>query len=252
MNCDVFIPVRMSNTRLPKKAMKDIDGRPIICYLIDRLKQAKKIRYIIVCTTTNDADDILVEFLEKNNILVFRGSERDIIERYLDTSKHFGTDFIVDVNGDDIYSDPVYVDKIVSKFKQTNADFIDMVNFPFGIASVGIKTSALEKICKLKKTHNTETGYRLFFTENKIFNVHKLKPEPNIKFPKNLRLTLDYEEDLFLAKEIFKNLGNNFHLNDLLNLFYEKPKLLKITDNLEQRYKKHWNKNLTDTSIRDI
>jgi len=65
-------------------------------------------------------------------------------------------------------------------------------------------------------------------------------------------LTLDYEEDLFLAKEIFKNLGNNFHLNDLLNLFYEKPKLLKITDNLEQRYKKHWNKNLTDTSIKDI
>lgn len=252
MNCDVFIPVRVSNTRLPQKAMKLVEGKPIILYLIERLLSAKKIRNIVVCTTTMESDNPLVKLLEKLNILVFRGNEKDILIRYLDATRKFKTNFIVSVDGDDIYTDPTYVDEIVSIYEKTNCDYVDMVEFPFGIASVGIKTSSLEKICELKQTENTDTGYRLFFTKNNIFNVHQLKPKKEITFPKNLRLTLDYEEDLTLAKEIFKNLGNDFHLSDILELFTKKPELLKITANLEKKYKEHWNKNLADTSIKDI
>ena len=86
----------------------------------------------------------------------------------------------------------------------------------------------------------------------KIFKIYELKPSENISFPKNLRLTLDYEEDLILAKKIFKELGNDFHLSDILQLFQNSPNLLKITENLEKKYKEHWDSNVTDTSIRDI
>lgn len=251
VNYDIFIPVRLNNTRLPQKAMKEINGKPIIKYLIERLESAQKIRYIVVCTTIQKYDDPLVEFLEKEKVKVFRGNENDILIRYLNAAKYFGTDYIVSVDGDDIYTDPIFVDKIVSEFEKTNADYVDMAGFPFGIASVGIKKDVLQKICELKRTNNTETGYRLFFTKTNLFKVYSLKPEPHIKFPKNLRLTLDYKEDLDLAKKIFKILGNDFHLENILKLFEEKPELLKITDNLEMRYKEHWNKNVTDVSIRN-
>ncbi len=252
MNCDVFIPIRLSNTRLPQKAMKLVNGKPIITYLIERLLSAKKIRNIIICTTTNESDDPLVNLLEKFNVEVFRGNENDILIRYLNAARKFETDFIISVDGDDVYTDTDYVDELVSIYEKINYDYIDMIEFPFGIASVGIKTSALEKICNLKQTENTDTGYRLFFTENDIFNVYQLKPKKEIVFPKNLRLTLDYEEDLVLAKEIFKNLGNDFHLQDILELVTKNPELLKITSNLEEKYKEHWNKNLADTSIKNI
>ncbi len=252
MNCDVFIPIRLSNTRLPQKAMKLVNGKPIITYLIERLLSAKKIRNVIICTTTNESDDPLVNLLKKFNVKVFRGNEKDILIRYLDAARKFETDFIVSVDGDDVYTDTDYVNEIVSIYEKINYDYIDMIEFPFGIASVGIKTSALEKICNLKQTENTDTGYRLFFTENDIFNVHQLKPKKEIIFPKNLRLTLDYEEDLVLAKEIFKNLGNDFHLHDILELVTKNPELLKITSNLEEKYKEHWNRNLADTSIKNI
>ena len=252
MNCDVFIPIRLSNTRLPQKAMKLVNNKPIILYLIVRLLSAKKIRNIVVCTTTSKSDDPLVKLLENLNVQVFRGSEKDILVRYLDAATKFETDFIVSVDGDDIYTDINYVDKMITIYEKNNFDYIDMIEFPFGIASVGIKTSALKKICELKQTENTDTGYRLFFTENDIFNVYQLKPKKEIIFPKKLRLTLDYEEDLMLAKEIFVNLGNDFHLEDILELIRKKPELLKITDNLEEKYKEHWGKNLADTSIKNM
>ena len=252
MNCDVFIPIRLSNTRLPKKALKEINGVPVVKHLIERIKKSKKIRNVVVCTTKNEKDDELVEFLEKENYMFYRGSENDILARYLDAAKNFDTNFIVSVDGDDIYSDPDYVDKMILAYEETNADYIDMVNFPFGIASVGIKKDALVKVCELKKTDNTETGYRLFFHNEDVFKVHKMEPEENIKFPKELRLTLDYQEDLDLARKIISELGNDFNLKDIIELFKKNPELLDITDNLEERYKQHWDNNVADTQLKDI
>ncbi len=252
MNYDVFIPIRLSNTRLPKKALKEINGIPVVKYLIERVKKSKKIRNVVICTTKNEKDDELVEFLEKENYMFYRGNESDILARYLDAAKNFNTDFIVSVDGDDIYSDPDYIDKMILAYEKTNADYIDMINFPFGIASVGIKNDALVRVCELKKTDNTETGYRLFFHDEKVFKVHKMEPEKNIKFPKNLRLTLDYQEDLDLARKIISELGNDFHLENIITLFEKNPELLDITDNLEERYKQHWDSNVADTRLKDI
>ena len=79
-----------------------------------------------------------------------------------------------------------------------------------------------------------------------------MKPENNIKFPKELRLTLDYQEDLDLARKIISKLGNDFHLEDVVELFEKNPELLEITNNLEERYKQHWDRNVADTKLKDI
>ena len=251
MNYDIFIPVRLSSTRLPQKHLKIVEGKPIILHLIERLTNTKRIRNIVICTTDQKVDDPLVDLLKETNVKIFRGNEKDILNRYLEVAKTFGTDFIINADGDDVYADPEYIDKIVSLFERDNCDYVDMIGFPFGMASVGIKYSALEKICKTKQTEDTDTGYRLFFTENKIFNVTQLKLEKGITYPKNLHLTLDYEEDLLLAKKIYAELGTDFRLKDILELFSKKPELLEITNGIEIKYKKHWDTNLTDISIKD-
>lgn len=249
INCDVLIPVRTGNTRLPGKALKQIDGKEIILYLIERLKTCKNIRKVIVCTTSLPSDDLLSELLARKKIDFFRGSEKDILDRFYSTSKKFQTDFIINVDGDDIYTDPLYVDKMAQHFENTCADYIDMIGFPFGFRSVGFSKNALEKICKLKNTNNTETGYRDFFTATGIFKISNMNYD-YIKFPKNLRLSLDYEEDLKLAKIIFSKLGNNFHLFDILELFKNSPNLLEITANLDTKWSKHYKNNITNFSLK--
>lgn len=171
MNVDIFIPARLGSSRLPEKHFKKIDGQPVIKYLIERLKSTKKIRNIVVCTTNLKSDDPLVEFLEKEEILYYRGNSKDILVRFLDASKKFNTDIIVDVEGDKIYTDPIFVDKIVEKMINSDIDYLEgkssnenePVHGIHGVIPAGIRVSILEKICNLKKTNNTETGYREFF-----------------------------------------------------------------------------------------
>ena len=55
-----------------------------------------------------------------------------------------------------------------------------------------------------------------------------------------------------MAKKIISKLGNDFHLEDIIELFEKNPNLLKITDNLEERYKQHWDRNVADTHLKDI
>ena len=260
INSDIFIPVRLSSQRLPSKHLRLVNGEIILLKLIRRLEKCKKIRKIIVCTTTHRSDDPLIEILEKESILYFRGDKNDIITRFLDAAKEFDTDQIIDVEGDKIYTDPIFVDKVVDELQDPNVDFVigndpldkfnEFNNLIPGFIPAGIKKTALEKLCKIKKSDNTETGYREFFTKMKIFNCKYIIPENFKNNPNDIRLTLDYEEDLKIANEIFTELGDDFSYNDILKLYDQKPSLHEITKPLTKKWKEHYQNNITTFDIK--
>lgn len=242
---DIFIPVRLGNTRLPGKALRLCNNKPILFHLLERLKKSKKVRNIVVCTTKNSDDDKLENALLDNGYFVFRGSEKDILARFFEASKKFKPDFIINVDGDDIFTDPILVDNMIKEYKETDADFIDMIDFPFGFRLVGFKRSALEHVCKIKTSTNTETGYRDFFYEVSSFKNHKMFFDKKITYSSKIRLSLDYPEDLSLAEIIIKKLGNDFSLMEILELFKKEPSLLEITEHLDTKWKEHYNANLS-------
>ena len=257
LNADIFIPARLDSARLPKKQLKIINGVPIIKILIDRLKNAKKIRNIVVCTTTSKTDDQLVTYLEKIGVKYFRGSEKDILERLYKAAEKFDTDIIIDVEGDKIYTDPLFVDKLVSKLEEPKNDFVmgqanefDASEAIHGIIPSGFKVSALKKICQLKKTNDTETGYIEFFTNTNYFNCKYIFPEINIEIPKNLKLTLDYPEDLEFAKKIFQILGNDPKLEEIITLVSKNPELIKIIEATSKKWIINYKKNMTNVSLK--
>ncbi len=261
MNADIFILARLGSSRLPEKHLKEIDGIPAIKRLVDRLRTAKKVRKIVVCTTNMPSDDRLVNFLIKEKITYFRGNEKDVLTRLLDAANNFKTDVIIDVEGDKLYVDPVYVDKIVNEMEYQDVDFIigsdtgrfdPTDHFIHGIIPAGIRVTALTKLCKLKKASDTETGYKEFFTLTNLFSIKYIKPEINSKHSKNIRLTLDYKEDLDLANLIFKELGNNFHLYDLVELFNKKPELVKITESIMIEWKNNYKNHTANFALNEF
>lgn len=254
MNIDVFILARLGSSRLPKKHFKEILDKPVIYHLIHRIKKAKKIRKIIVCTTDLKSDDELVNYLQKENIDVFRGSSNDLIKRISDAAELYQTDIIIDVEGDKIYTDPKYIDIIANEFQKSQLDYVtgndSLKKFNpshgiHGIIPAGFSVNAIKKMYNLKKTNDTETGYREYFLGNE-FKVKYIVPQHIDKFPKNLRLFLDYPEDLEMAREIFKELGNDFDMESLLDFLEKRPELLEITKPAVKRWLENYESKKTN------
>lgn len=238
MKTAIFLSVREKATRLPKKVLLEIKAKTVTEHLIDRLKQTKLPDLIVLCTSTHPNDTILVEIAKKNGIEYFRGSEDDKLNRYLNAALKFGIDFMVIVDGDDIFCDPVFIDKTIERFIQTNADFITCKDLPLGVASSGITLEALEKVCEIKDETDTEVwgGY---FTETDLFTVEYLKVEDEELRHPEIRMTLDYPEDFEFFKAVFDRLympGKVFTLKEIMRLLKGNPQIIDINKDMQKAY----------------
>jgi len=239
MKTAIFLSIREKATRLPKKELLEIKGKTVTEHLIDRLKQAKLPDMVVMCTSTHPDDTVLVDIAEKNNIEYFRGSEEDKLDRYLQAAKKFGIDFMLIVDGDDIFCDPECIDNIITNFDETNADYIRYQDLPLGASANGIKLEALKKVCEIKDESDTEVwgGY---FTKTGLFDVIFLEPAEELKHPE-IRMTLDYIEDFKFFVSVFEELykpNRVFSLWEIIKLVEEKPEIAEINKGVQEKYLK--------------
>lgn len=254
MNVDIFIPARLDGKRLSKKHLRKINGVPIIEHLVNRLKKVSNARKVIVCTTEKETDDELVNFLQNKKIEYFRGDEKNILNRFVEAAKKFGTDVIIDVEGDKLFTEPQLVEKIILEMKQNNFDFVigskssifePTDHFIHGIIPAGIRVSCIKKVLSKTKTDNFETGYKEFFINNsqitkKFFNFDT----HNLKIPKELRLTIDYPEDFEFANKLYQKLNIDFTYLDILNIVNKNKEILKIIENVQETWSKNYENEL--------
>jgi len=99
-NVDVIIQARMGSSRLPGKIMKKIEDKTVLDHVIDRVSKATKIRHVIICTSTMEQDNIVFEHCKSRNIKCFRGSELNVLNRYYETAKFYGSETIVRLTSD--------------------------------------------------------------------------------------------------------------------------------------------------------
>ena len=153
MKIGVFITVRLGSTRLPKKALMEIKGKSTIVHLIERIKRAKNLDKIVLCTTTNPEDKKLIKIAKEKNISYFAGDEKDIIKRHFDSANYHKIDFVINVDGDDLFCDFEYIDKIAEEAKE-NYEIFDVIStrdLPFGVNSFGYKIDCLKSIFEKKR-----------------------------------------------------------------------------------------------------
>jgi len=233
---------RLKSTRLPKKLLLEVQGKPIITHMIERLKLAKKVDNIILCTSTNPQDNPLAEIANNSSIGHYFGDPEDVLLRMLNTADAFNLDYILTITADCPFADPLYADKIVEKYLETDADLIRQFDLPHGAFSYGIKVEALREVIKLKDSSDTEVWGR-YFTDTGLFHVLDLDVEDTHHYRPGLRMTLDYPEDFQFFKTIFDHLypkNRNFTLSEILTLLDDKPEIIEINRSCGQRFKKRF------------
>ena len=231
MNKGILITVRTNSVRLPQKALVEFsEGLMTIEYLIDRIKFSENADKIILCTTNNIEDNILIEIAKKYNIDYFRGSEKDKLVRWKDASDKFDIEFIVTADGDDLFIDPKLIDISFDQLENGNADFIHSTGIICGSFTYALRRSALQKVCQIKNTTDTEMMW-VYFTDTGIFNVEELKNVPSNYFRHDIRMTLDYPEDLDFFKTVIsksKNKNKYLTLNEIINVIDNNPSIKNI------------------------
>jgi spore coat polysaccharide biosynthesis protein SpsF len=245
MRCIVFLTVRTASTRLPKKALLEINHRPLIKILIDRIKTCDNVKDIVVCTTKQRTDNNLVKFLVKNKIKVFRGDNKDILNRLYSAAKRYNADRFVVVEGDDVFCEPVLIDRTCEKLFENKYDFLYWEDLPFGVSPLGIMTGKLKILVRNKGTKDTETGWGKFIEDSGFFNTGKLKPRNKKWRRQDIRLSVDYSQDFKLIKTIYESLPNQFSLTDIIRLLDKNQYLKKINESVKKKYKQNFEKKMT-------
>ena len=235
---------RLKSTRLPKKIMLEVGGKPLIVHMLDRIKHAKTIDKIIICTSTNPQDDPLEEIAAKEKVNCHRGSEEDVLARLLEASKNHNLSHFANITADCPMIDPESIDQIVLEYHNSEVDLIKFDNsdddVPFDCFVVQV--DALDKICRQKKANNTEVWLK-YFTSDPEITVREIVVENIYRHPV-LKTSLDYPEDFSFIKRIFRELYKKdkvFSILDIIRLVKISPEILEInaSDELMRRWKNH-------------
>src|SRR5690554_2963193 len=112
----VIVQARMSSSRFPGKSLELIGDKPLLYYVVKRLEITGL--PVIVATSSDTSDDVLADYLQGQNINVFRGSLLNVLNRYIATAETFEIEEIIRVTADNPLVDIVYLKKALSLFEK--------------------------------------------------------------------------------------------------------------------------------------
>ena len=230
-----IIQARMGSSRLPGKVlMESDDGRPLLYHVINQLRHCEKVKNLVIATTTNQEDDEIEKFANNNSVSIFRGSEKDVLDRYFQCAKKYSFSTIVRITADCPLIDPQIVDRVIEKFFSENYDYATNTlirTFPIGTDVEVFSFSVLERTWKNAQMPSEREHVTPYIRNQGIFKTINVQNDKNIS---SLRLTVDRMEDFELIKQILKNISiNPIHLGDVLELFSRKPELIDINKHID-------------------
>ena len=235
-----IVQARMGSTRLPGKVMLNLLGQPMLVHDIERIKRSKRINEIVIATTTDSSDEIIVQLCQDRGWLYFRGSELDVLDRYYHCAKKYCADVVVRLTSDCPLIEPTIIDRVIEAFMDHSPDmdyfcnFIPQRTFPRGLDTEVISFDALEKSWKEDSNPLLREHVTQYILQNpEKFRISGITNDCNLS---HLRWTVDTKEDFQLVQEIYTYYGHNhFSWVDVLSLLEKKPELSSINDIVHQK-----------------
>jgi spore coat polysaccharide biosynthesis protein SpsF len=116
----LIIQARMSSTRLPGKSMMPLAGKPLVYRMVERLKNCRKVDEIVIATSDQPEDQVLVDLAKELNVSYFEGNLMDVRDRYLEAAEKFQADFVIRIPADNPIPDSNEIDKLIEFHLEQN------------------------------------------------------------------------------------------------------------------------------------
>ncbi len=246
MKIGIVVQARLQSTRLPGKVLLDFyKKKTILEVLIDNLKLNLEIP-IVVATSVEKADDKIEELCNKNNYSCFRGSENDVLSRFIGAAKINNFSHVIRVCSDNPFMLAEGVKQLADEaVKNPDSDYISFkvngnpsILTHYGLWAELANVKALEMVSKQRNKiyHEHVTNY--LYLNPKQFNLKWLNVSPEISQMNQFRLTVDDAEDFKNAQILMNETGVSFTANDIIKNLKKHPELLISMESLIEKHQK--------------
>ena len=240
MNTLIVVQARLGSNRFPKKVLLPFyNGKSILEIVTDRLLLNKKNAEVCIATSTNKLDDDIVELCQLKSYNFYRGSESNVLQRFIDAAKNFGAKNVIRICSDNPFLSLQLVEKLLEMANNTHSDYIGYlvgnthaIQSHIGIFPEFVTLEALEKIndatnSSIYQEHVTNYIY----SHPDEFNIHSIV-NPWFNNPTGARFTIDTPEDFNLMSQVFDKASfdhrNDADISYLLNLLDENPSFITL------------------------
>lgn len=234
----IILQARTGSTRMPEKVILPFFQEQSILDLL--LEKVKKTGIpAILATTVNPFDDRICTVAETHEVPVFRGSENDVLDRFVQAGRHFGFSKIIRVCADNPFLDLNGMLTLISEFGHSEADYLSFQlsgNKPsilthFGFWTEAVRLSALEKAKQQtseKLYHEHVTNF--IYGNPALFDVRFIPADPLVFSRTDIRMTLDTPEDFEIQQKIYASINEenpNFAIPEIVGWLDRHPEILE-------------------------
>lgn len=249
-----IIQARMGSTRLPGKVLKSIQGRPMLWYIVQRMRWVPSVIEVVVATSDQLGDKPIQRFCQEHGIALFVGSEDDVLDRFYQAAIRYRGDPLIRITADCPFVDPELVGRLLELYRSGRYDhvsvatgagalFLDDGRFPDGLDAECFSFEALERAWReatepSDREHVTPYIWRV----PRRFQLGMLKAERDYS---DLRWTVDSEADFQLVSQVYEALFREdkpFLMADILNYLAQHPELARMNQDLigKEGYRELW------------
>lgn len=247
MKITATIQARMGSKRLPGKVLREIAGKPLLLWQVERLRNSRLIDRIVIATSTSTQDDSIANFCIKNGIEFYRGSENDVLSRVANLIGDLDVDIHVECFGDSPLVDPQIIDEFIGFYLKysSNIDYVTNAlntTYPPGMEVSVYSGEILQRVNSLISADDPlreHVGFNITRFKQ-LFKLKNLEAPKKFKYP-DIYLEVDTKTDFILIENIILNFNNKskyyFGLAEILNYLHENPHLVDINRDVQRRWK---------------
>lgn len=237
----IIIQARTGSTRLPQKMILPFyKNEGIFSLILKRLTSIVKKENIILATSTNENNDVLVDIAKNHGVNYFRGSENDVLQRFIDAADKYNADKIIRVCADNPFLDLEFLNFLLDNFEKSDYDYMSFstskgtptIKTHYGFWAEAVTLNALNNVKSMTDEnlyHEHVTNF--IYANPDDFNIKFFNIPEEIESHDDIRLTIDTQVDFDIQKEIFNIVyekNHNFNAFDVISFLNENQHYMKV------------------------
>lgn len=227
----------MGSTRLPGKVLETLGDRSVLAWVLRGCLAARLVDEVVVATSTDPRDDAVERAARELGVAVVRGSEDDVLSRFLLALDEHPADAVVRVTADCPFVDPELVDALVGTWRAVpGLDYVSTVlvrTLPHGLDVELVTAAALHRVGQVATGHHRVHVTSGVYTAPDEFSVMGLSFAPDAS---DIRVTLDTPDDLRMLRAVVADRGTSLPSRaELVTLLRSRPDLVALNAEVRQK-----------------